>query len=243
MKLKVLGSNSSGNCYILENEHEALIIEAGISFSRVRSALGLKPSLVVGCLVSHKHGDHARHIEMYAKSGINILASESVFDARPIGRHREMGIVIEPGNDYVLGDFSVSAFRLNHDVPCLGFLIDHPDTGLIAFVTDTCSCDYIIPGLNHIIVECNYSTDILEANIKSGQVDHTRGRRVLLTHMELENCKKTLLLNDLDNVRNIVLAHLSRDNSDAVRFRGEISALTGKNVVVAEKDTEINFKL
>jgi hypothetical protein len=38
MVLKVLGSSSKGNCYILENSQEALIIEAGISFSKVRSA-------------------------------------------------------------------------------------------------------------------------------------------------------------------------------------------------------------
>lgn len=32
MKLKVLGSGSSGNCYILESETEALIIEVGLPF-------------------------------------------------------------------------------------------------------------------------------------------------------------------------------------------------------------------
>ena len=32
MRLKVLGSGSSGNCYILENDNEALIIEAGLPF-------------------------------------------------------------------------------------------------------------------------------------------------------------------------------------------------------------------
>lgn len=241
MKLKVLGSSSRGNCYILENDHEALIIEAGFSFSRVKRALDHQHSKVVGCLISHKHGDHARFIAGFAKSGINILASESVFSSNPMGRHGKMGIVIEPDTDYVLGEFTVSAFMLHHDVPCLGFLIDHPDSGLIAFISDTRLCDYVIPGLSHIIIECNYAKDILEANIRSGRVHHTRGKRVLLTHMELENCKKTLQLNDLSEVRNIVLAHLSPDNSDAVRFQDEIAAMTGKNVFVAGKDTTINF--
>lgn len=39
MRLKVLGSGSSGNCYILENENEALIIEAGLPFMEVKKAL------------------------------------------------------------------------------------------------------------------------------------------------------------------------------------------------------------
>jgi phosphoribosyl 1,2-cyclic phosphodiesterase len=241
MRLKILGSSSKGNCYILENSTEALIIEAGISFSRVRRTLDLNHSLVVGCLVSHGHGDHARYIAGFAKSGINVLASESVFKYNPLGRHGKMGVVIQPGMEYVLGDFTVSPFTLNHDVPCLGFLIDHPDSGLIAFISDTCSCDYVIPGLNHIIIECNYAKDILEANIRSGRVHHTRGKRVLLTHMEIESCKDTLRLNDLSGVRNIVLAHLSPDNSDALRFQEEIASLTGKNVSVAGPGASINL--
>ena len=39
MELKVLGSSSSGNCYILDNGSEALIIEAGIRFMEVKKAL------------------------------------------------------------------------------------------------------------------------------------------------------------------------------------------------------------
>lgn len=39
MMLKVLGSSSKGNCYILENESEALILEAGIKFQDVKKAL------------------------------------------------------------------------------------------------------------------------------------------------------------------------------------------------------------
>lgn len=39
MRLKVLGSGSSGNCYILENENEALIIEAGLPFMEVKKAV------------------------------------------------------------------------------------------------------------------------------------------------------------------------------------------------------------
>ena len=33
MKLNVLGSDSNGNCYILQTDKEALIIEAGVRMS------------------------------------------------------------------------------------------------------------------------------------------------------------------------------------------------------------------
>ena len=41
MKLKVLGSGSSGNCYLLESDTECLILEAGLPFMEVKKALNL----------------------------------------------------------------------------------------------------------------------------------------------------------------------------------------------------------
>lgn len=55
MKLKVLGSSSSGNCYILENDAEALIIEAGVSFKEVKVALDFNIRKIQGVVVSHQH--------------------------------------------------------------------------------------------------------------------------------------------------------------------------------------------
>ena len=39
MKLKIISTGSQGNCYILENEQEALIIEAGVKFIEVKKAI------------------------------------------------------------------------------------------------------------------------------------------------------------------------------------------------------------
>lgn len=55
MKLKVLNSGSSGNCYLLEDENEVLILEAGVDISLIRKSLGSKLKSVIGCLVSHEH--------------------------------------------------------------------------------------------------------------------------------------------------------------------------------------------
>lgn len=55
MKLKVLGSGSSGNCYILENDTEALIIEAGVPFMEVKKALNFDIRKIQGVVISHEH--------------------------------------------------------------------------------------------------------------------------------------------------------------------------------------------
>lgn len=56
MFMNCVSSGSSGNCYILQNEKESLIIECGCRFSEVKKALGFNVMKVVGALISHEHG-------------------------------------------------------------------------------------------------------------------------------------------------------------------------------------------
>lgn len=55
MNLTIVGSGSSGNCYILENDNEALIIEAGVKFTEIKKVLNFSLSKVRGVLISHEH--------------------------------------------------------------------------------------------------------------------------------------------------------------------------------------------
>ena len=58
MELRVVASGSEGNAYVLQNEGEALLLEAGVSFKKVLPALNYDVSKVQGVLISHEHGDH-----------------------------------------------------------------------------------------------------------------------------------------------------------------------------------------
>ena len=73
MQLITLGSGSSGNGYIIQNDDEALIIECGIPLKDAVEALGGNLKKVVGCLITHSHGDHAGFIRQYARP-FNIFA-------------------------------------------------------------------------------------------------------------------------------------------------------------------------
>ena len=65
MQLTILGSGSTGNGYVLQTEHEALVIECGMPRQDCLAALGYSTAKVQGCLVTHEHGDHAKYIEDY----------------------------------------------------------------------------------------------------------------------------------------------------------------------------------
>ena len=239
MVLKVLGSSSQGNCYILENKNEALIIEAGVRFIEVKKALGFDIRKVSGCLITHQHNDHAKYVKAMVESGFPTLALEEVWTAKGVTGSR--AYCIERGKGYRFGRFKVLPFDACHDVPCVGYLIDHPETGRIMFLTDSCMCEYVFPGLNQIMIECNYSDAKLVEAINAGRTLPSQRERLMTSHMELNTCKGFLCANDLTNVANIVLLHLSDNNSDEKHFVSEIERLTGKVVYAAHTGLEIEL--
>ena len=55
MNLKCISTGSKGNCYILSNGKEILVIEAGISYEKILCGLNYNVKDVVGVVVSHSH--------------------------------------------------------------------------------------------------------------------------------------------------------------------------------------------
>lgn len=236
MKLHVIGSSSAGNSYVLQNAEEALIIECGVRFEKIQKAVGFNLSKVCGCLITHSHGDHCKAVKEVTIAGINVYAScgtcEELLAYCPNPRRLRP---VQTKTPFRVGNFRVIAFDVVHETKePVGFLIDHKETGLILFLTDTVYARYKFPGLNQVIVEANYCDEILQARRESGATIEMLRDRVIESHMSLRNCKDLLLANDLTQVRNIVLIHLSNAHSDEQRFKKEVEELTGRVVHVAD---------
>lgn len=246
MKLRVLGSSSSGNCYLLEATGETLIIEAGIHIAEIKRALAFNFRDVVGCLVSHRHGDHSSSVSALQKYGVNVFTHEDVINSSRTTL-KAFCTKISSGVWRQVGSFKVYPIRLTHadsdgsDCPCYGFIIKHREMGNLLFATDTVMIPTKVKGLNHILVEANYCDTILQENIDNHVV--TRGERGRLerSHMELETTKRFLQANDLSQVNEIVLLHLSSRNADPALFRNTIAEATGKPVYIAATGLELEL--
>ena len=226
MILKVLGSESAGNGYLLETDSETLIIEAGLRLRELKLSLNFDLGKVIGCLVTHSHGDHCRYARDYLKAGINIYTSNHTVDANDMTGHR-----IHPIKHYevvTIGDFKVIPFPVPHGVPTLGFFIKHPGAGSILFVTDAACIPNRFYNLNHILIEANYEDSILTNDRAVGH------------HMSLDTCLGFLRANDLSLVRNIVLLHLSSGNSDSKMFAKSVQSIApNASVCIADKGLEV----
>jgi phosphoribosyl 1,2-cyclic phosphodiesterase len=240
MKLKVLGSNSHGNCYILENDSEALILEAGVKFAEVQRALNFNISTIVGCLITHEHKDHAGHILTFPRF-VDVFCSKGTADSADIGEKSKIHVILA-NKQFTAGTFKIIPFAAKHDAAePLGFFINHAETGNVLFATDTFYLPCTFAGLNNVLIECNYRLDLLESNIEAGLIPVAMRNRILQSHFSYEHCLQALQANDLRAVNNIVLIHLSNDNSHENDFCTGIQKATGKTTLAAKPGMIIEF--
>ena len=185
--------------------------------------------------MSISYKDHCKAVKDIIKAGINTFASKGTCEALSIDGHRLN--VVETRKQFKVGTYTILPFSTEHDaVDPLGYLIQSNETGeKLLYATDTYYIRYRFPGLNYIMVECNYSEDILEENVESGKVHPALERRIKKSHFSLQHVKEFLKANDLSKVKEIYLIHLSKDNSDADRFKREIQKLTGRQIIIPYK--------
>lgn len=241
MRLSVINSDSNGNCYVLQNSREALIIEAGVNIAEIKKALEWKVSKVAGAIISHEHNDHAKSIKELMKNGITVLALPDVFRAKKV-TNLSFRKEIAPMKGYKIGGFKVLTFPVTHDVACLGFVISHEDMGRLLFVTDSSSFDYSISA-DHIMIEANFATDIVQRKIEEGSIPPIVLSRLFASHMEISETIRSVKGLDLSATNEIILIHLSNGNSDEERFIREMKQATGKPVYVAKSGFEIDLSL
>ena len=223
MKLTVLASGSSGNCYVLEGRTSALIIECGVAPERAFQETHIQPSKVSGCLISHEHGDHAAFADRYTRYGMRVFASMGTIRAAGLSASPRV-LSLQALRPAIVGEFVVTPFNVYHDAAePLGFLVTHPELGKLLFATDTVRLDCGFRGINHILIEANWSEAILDKRVGSGEEDVARAARIKSTHLSLERACDYVRQVDNRLLENVVLLHLSDRNSDEEKFRETMS--------------------
>lgn len=248
MKLHVINTGSAGNCYLLKaSTGEILMIECGVPFKEIQKALDFDYSGVAGCLVSHEHKDHCKAVKGVLNAGIGVYSTVKTYNEMGTDGNVNTRFIVANGatvRTNGINGFKVLAFPVNHDaVDPVGFLIHHPECGVVLFATDTYYLKQTFSGLNNIIIEANYCEDILNDLEAKGKANTYVSDRVRQSHMSIQQCINTLNANDLSKVNNIVLIHLSDANSDEKRFKSMVEQVTGKRTFVAGKGMEIDFNL
>lgn len=231
LEIETFGSNSTGNCYLLKDGSSHLLLEAGINPKR----MSIDWSKVEGVLISHEHQDHAKYAkDIVKRTGTDIFCSAGTGSC-VVGVPTYRTNLVKAKGSFTTNDWKIMPFDIEHDAQePLGFLIETPSGQRVLFATDTYYIRYRFTGITHLMIECNYSLEILERNYQHRKIDKKQRNRIITSHFELNNVRQFLQSNDLSKLQEVHLLHLSDRNSDAEQFKREIQAIVGVPTYIAE---------
>lgn len=226
MKLKIIGTGSGGNCYIIEDSMKnQLMIEAGIRIDKVKKALDFDFSKVEGCFISHEHLDHCEFSEEVEKCGVPIYSIESY----------EINAKIFN----VTKNYHIQSFEVEHDAENpLGFLINSIiDNKRILYITDTKFVRWKFQNIDYLMIECNYDNDSIDRN--AGNYPTELLNRIIDNHMSLAGVIQFLGEQEL-NLKHVVLIHKSESNLNEELAMKEIGkVLCSTELTIAKNGMEI----
>ena len=222
MRFCSLASSSKGNCSVVYTDNTHILIDAGISLGEIElklQALSISVADLDGIIITHEHGDHIKSVgALNRKYGVKIFTHILAYDSiiKKLGKVRENTVLTFSDVPFKIGDLVVEAFRLPHDVPCCcGFNIYH-NARKISFATDLghITEDIIAKFYDSklVVLESNHDEAMLMTNPKySFQLK----QRIKGENGHLSNivCAKVVSRLATNNVRQMVLAHLSEENN------------------------------
>lgn len=236
MELRIVGSSSKGNGYLLEAENgDQLLIEAGCHLREYQEVGRLKRSRARGMIVSHEHGDHCKYVREFTSAGIDVYSTAAVKENNKFGV-----TAVEHGKTYQVGDFRVTPLKVEHDVDCFAYLIHHGECGVIEFATDCWNLHQVVKGVSHYLIEANYQDDILDEAVRTGRTTPSMADRVRLSHMSLKHCVEYLKMCDAGKTaKTITLIHASERHLDKKHAELTVAGQTGVPTWVAKNGLEI----
>ena len=224
LKFVSFSSGSCGNCSYLGDENGAVLIDAGISFRRLKEGFArfnLDMSSVKAVLVTHDHLDHIRNLEMYCrKLQLPIYATAKLHDALSHHSFTRLSVpayarVMPAGESVTIGGMEVKWFEVPHDAThTVGFSISTQDHTFVIMTDVGRMTDEAVEyarKADTLVIESNYDLQMLLA----GSYPYELKMRIIqgCGHMSNDECADALKRIWHKGLKNIFLCHLSENNN------------------------------
>lgn len=231
MEIKIIGSGSTGNSYIVSDGRTRIMLDCGLPIRKLQEASGHTISGLAACMITHSHQDHCKAHKDLAKLGVDIYAHPDTIEQMMAAGHRYKPA--QHGKQITIGAFDILPFELIHDVTNTGYLLYSNTTAeKVIYVTDTMYLPYRFRGITHWLIECNNDLDAMEDNVAAGTLNRSLKHRIQRSHMSIDTLLGIFDANDMTMAEQIYLLHLSDDNGRADEFRDKVEKATGVQVIV-----------
>ena len=222
LRFSPLFSGSSGNATYIGCDDAHILVDAGVSGTRVCQELmrvGVDPRMLNAILVTHEHADHIKGIGILSrKYDLPVFATEGTWQGMydKIGPIAEKNrIIFDPDQDFFMGSIDITPFSIPHDAAQpVGFTFE-VDGAKLALATDLgCIRDSWLKHVlesDAVILESNYDPNMLIA----GPYPYELKKRIQSRHGHLSNDDAGHVATELVRcgTRQIILGHLSKENN------------------------------
>ena len=207
MLFNIIASGSKGNATIIKGKSTVILIDMGISFSRLEEGckeIGITPEDITGALFTHEHTDHISGLRF-----IPVKKQYSLERTLPSQGHNE----VELFNPFIIGEFVITPIKTSHDAknPC-GFVIEDKTEKLVYF-TDTGMFPEInyhfVKNPDYLIIESNHDIPMLLKTHRTAELK----ARIMSDVGHLCNEDSALIAKEIigNKTKEIILAHISEE--------------------------------
>ncbi len=217
-----LYSSSSGNCTYISDSDTAILIDAGVSASKITTALdelGADPRDIDAVLVTHEHSDHVCGLDVLTRRfSVPVYANSATASCITKGSNSVDGKYVTAfttGEKFKIGNATIHPFKTPHDsVESVGYTIEFGEYKY-GFATDTgCITKQMLSslaGCEAVVIEANHNVDML----MGGPYPYPLKRRILSDngHLSNENCAWLATQLAIWGTKHITLGHLSENNN------------------------------
>ena len=221
-RLYPLFSSSKGNSSFIGTEKGGILIDCGVSFKRLSTALEanhIPLSAVQGVFITHEHSDHVAGLAMLTKkTGLPVYGQKRTLQRLcDGGRIAASSHVIDiTGKTISCGGSEVRCFNTPHDaIQSCGYKIHTEDDKYCAVCTDlgyvTPEVDEALTGCRMVLIEANYDDYML----RTGPYPLYLKERILspIGHLSNDDCTVQVRKLVERGTTHILLGHLSQDNN------------------------------
>jgi phosphoribosyl 1,2-cyclic phosphodiesterase len=215
-----LNSGSNGNCYYIGNQHEAVLIDAGLSCRETETRmmrLGLPMNRIKAIFVSHEHSDHTRGVGVITrKHKIPVYFSPLTHENCRLHLDKSFVRYFDSNIPVLIGGLSIKAFPKFHDASEPHSFTIKGNGITIGVLTDIGSvCDHVITNFSQChaaFLEANYDEEMLE----NGSYPVYLKNRIRGDHGHLSNLQalELFITHKASYMSHLLLSHLSQDNNN-----------------------------
>ena len=245
LKFASINSGSNGNCYYIGNDEHAVLIDAGISrreTERRMQKLNLRLDKVRAIFISHEHIDHVRGVEGLSKRyGIPVYVTAATKGNSHIFIPQNLIRDFTADTEIQIGDLTVIPFTKQHDAADPHSFIIKWNELVVGVMTDIgAACDRVkhyVAQCHALLLESNYDQEML----MNGRYPYPLKQRVSsdVGHLSNDQALSLVMESGSDELKLLLLGHLSKDNNREQLVREVFSSLEGKmHVDIASRFNE-----